>query len=297
MMFRITNRGTTARLMEHLQTSQARLAETQDRMGSGKRIAKPSDDPFGNSRVMSMRTDLGLVLQRQRNIELARAELGVTEASLESLGRVLSRAQELAVQADSTTVDASGRASIAAEIDRLLQEAATIGNTSYGGRRIFGGYQSTTQPFTPDAPANATTVTFAGDAGVITRTIGNGEQIEVNLDGQALFGGIFTSLIAFRDALTANDRTAIAAATTALTADAERALMARGEIGARVRRVDLAAERLEGDGVRLQTQIALLEDADLTQEMVDLQMRDTALQAALSATAKSLSNSLIAFLR
>lgn len=296
-MIRITNRGTTARLMQHLQTTQARLAETQDRMGSGKRIAKPSDDPFGHSRAMAMHTDLGLVTQRQRNIALAQSELGVTEASLDSLGRVLSRAQELAVQADSTTVDASGRAAIAAEVDRLIQEAATIGNTSYGGRRIFGGYQSTTQPFTPDAAANATAVAFAGDAGVITRAIGNGEEIEVNLGGQALFGGVFTSLIDFRDALTSNDRTAISAASAALNGDAERVLQARGEIGARVRRVDLASERLEGDEVRLQSQIAILEDADLTQEMVDLQMRDAAMQAALSATAKSLTTSLLAFLR
>jgi flagellar hook-associated protein 3 FlgL len=296
-MIRITNRGTTARLMQHLQTTQARLAETQDRMGSGKRISKPSDDPFGNSRVMAMRTDLGLVIQRQRNIELASAELGVTEAALESLGRVLARAQELAVQGDSSTVDASGRAAIAAEVDRLLQEAATIGNTSYGGRRIFAGYQSTTQPFTPDASANATAVAYAGDAGVIRRTIGNGEEIEVNLNGLAVFGGLFSSLIQFRDALVANDRAAMSAASPALALDGERVLQARGEIGARVRRVELAAERLSGDDVRLQTQIAQLEDADLTQEMVDLQMRDTALQAALSATAKSLTTSLIAFLR
>ena len=104
-MFRITNAGTTSRLMQHLQTAQTRLAETQDRMGSGRRISKPSDDPFGNSRVMSMRTSMGLITQHQRSIELAKSELAVTEASLEGLGRVLSRAQELAVQADSTTVD------------------------------------------------------------------------------------------------------------------------------------------------------------------------------------------------
>lgn len=296
-MLRITNAGAASRLMQHLRTAQARLAETQDRMGSGRRIGKPSDDPFGNSRVMSMRTDLGLIAQRQRSIELAKSELGVAEASLEDLGRVLARAQELAVQADSSAVDAGGRAALAAEADRLLQEAATVGNTSYGGRRIFGGYQTTTQPFTPDAPAGAAAVAFAGDAGVITRAIGNGETIEVNLDGQALFGGIFTSLIRFRDALTANDRTAIGAASTALTGEADRMLRARGEIGARVRRVDLAGERLEGDAVRLQAQAATLEEADLTQEMVDLQMRDAALQAALSATAKSLTTGLIAFLR
>jgi flagellar hook-associated protein 3 FlgL len=296
-MIRITSQGMTARLMHHLQTTQARLAETQDRMGSGKRILRPSDDPFGNSHAMAMHADLSLIGQRQRNIELAKSELAVTESSLDGLGRVISRAQELAVQADSSALDGAGRLAIAAEVDRLIQEAATIGNTSYSGRRIFGGYQSTTQPFTPDLPANATAVVYAGDAGVITRAIGTGENLEVNLDGQALFGGVFTSLIAFRDALGANDRPAMSAASAALGNDADRALQARGEIGARMRRVDLASERLEGDVVRLQTQIAEVEDADLTKEAVDLQMRDVAMQAALSATAKSLTTSLLEFLR
>lgn len=96
-MLRITNAGTTSRLIQYLQTTQTRLAETQDRMASGRRISKPSDDPFGYSRVMTMRTSMGLIAQHQRSIELAKSELGVTEASLDGLGRVLSRAQELAV--------------------------------------------------------------------------------------------------------------------------------------------------------------------------------------------------------
>lgn len=296
-MFRITNAGTTSRLVQYLQTTQTRLAETQDRMASGRRISKPSDDPFGNSRVMAMRTSMGLIAQHQRSIELAKSELGVTEASLEGLGRVLSRAQELAVQADSTTVDASGRAAIAVEIDSLLQEVVTIGNTSYGGRHLFGGYQTGAQPFTPDAPSSATAVAFSGDAGVITRAIGNGETVPVNLDGQALFGGIFTSLIDFRDALNANDRAGISGASTALASGADTALRARSEIGARVRHAELAGQRLEADEAQFQIQISQLEDADLTQEAMDLQMRDAALQAALSAAAKSLTTGLIAFLR
>ncbi|TAK77555.1 MAG: flagellar hook-associated protein 3 [Dehalococcoidia bacterium] len=296
-MLRITNAGNTSRLMQHIQAAQARLARTQDRMASGRRINRPSDDPFGNSRVMTMRTGLGLVTQRQRTVELAKSELGVTEAALESLGRVLARAEELAVQADSTAVDARGRAAIATEVDSLLQEAATVGNASYGGRHLFGGFQTASPPFMLDTPSDATAVTFSGDAGTVTREIGDGETVEVSLDGQALFGGVFTSLIGFRDALRAGDRTGIRAGSTALKGDIDRMLAARGEIGARVRRVELVEERLAGDEANLQTQVSQLEDADLTQEAVDLQLRDVALQAALSATAKSLTDSLLEFLR
>lgn len=296
-MLRITNSGTTARLLQRLQTVQTRLAETQERMGTGKRINRPSDDPFGNSRVLSMRTTLNQLAQYQRGVEVAKSELAATEAGLASLSRVMDRAQELSVQADSSSVDGSGRIAIALEVDLLIQEAVTVGNTSYGGRRIFGGYQSATLPFVPDASVGATAVTFQGDAGVVSRSVGDSESVAVSVDGQAVFGGVFTSLIALRDALNANDRGGIKAASTALGVSSDIALRARGEIGARVRRAEMADERLSADEVRLQELVSQLEDADLTKETVDLQARDVALQAALSATAKSLTTSLVAFLR
>lgn len=296
-MLRVTNAGTTSRLLHYLQTTQTRLAETQNRMGSGRRINKPSDDPFGNSRVMTMRTEMGLVAQHKRSIELAKSELGAADSALDGLGRVLARAQELAVQADATTVDASGRAAIAAEIDSLLQEVVTISNTSFGGRRLFAGYQTATQPFTPDSTVGATVVTFSGDNGAIVRPIGNGETVVANVDGQTLFGNIFTSLINFRNALNANDRIAIGSASTTLSVDGDAALRARGEIGARIRRVDFASERLDNSEALLQVQVSQLEDADLTQEAVDLQSRDVAMQTALAVTAKSLTVGLMNFLR
>lgn len=294
---RVSNRGAADRLLLHLQTSQARLAETQARVGSGRRINKPSDDPFGASRALTQHSQLDMTAQYQRNVQLANAELGVTESSLDALGKVLARAQELSVQADSSGIDGAARQQIAAEVDRLVQEAVTIGNTSYGGRRIFGGYQSGQPPFQPDLPEAATVVNYAGDAGVVQREIGDGERLAVNLPGQSLFDGVFSSLIAFREALQVNDRAGIATASGAISNEVDGALQARGEIGARVRRLEMASERLDGDEIRLREQISTLEDADLTQEVVELQMRDTALQAALSATGRSLSTSLLDFLR
>ena len=55
--------------------------------------------------------------------------------------------------------------------------------------------------------------------------------------------------------------------------------------------------RLEGNDLRLQTLIASFEEADLAESMVQLQMRDTALSAALGEAGRTLQTSLLDFLR
>jgi flagellar hook-associated protein 3 FlgL len=294
---RVSNRSLNERLLMHIQTASTRLNETQERVASGKRVQRSSDDPFAANRSIQARSDRNVIEQRVRTINLAQSELAVTESAVVSLSNVLTRAQALSVQADSAGLDASARNQIAAEVDELINEALQVANSSHGGRRIFGGHQAGTPPFVPDVPGLPTTVTYQGDAGLVLREIGDGEQIAVNLDGNALFDGAFTSLIAFRDGLRANDRTAINAAATAIGAEIEVALQARGDIGARVRRLDIVSERLQGDDERLRGLVAELEEVDLTSEVVELQMRDMAFQAALSATGRSLNMSLLDYLR
>ena len=293
---RISNRSVHNRLLLHIQQATARLNETQERVASGRKINRPSDDPFATARALAARSKLDTVGQRIRTADLAVTELSVVESSLASLGNVMTRAQELSVQADSAALNGDARAQIATEVEQLLNQVLSIANTTYSGRRIFGGHQGA-EPFTPDIAANPTAITYNGDTGQVLREIGDGETVAVNIDGEPLFDGIFASLISFRDALRANDRTAINTASGAIGFEIDTVLTARGEVGARMRRLEMTWDRLSAEELALRTTISGLEEVDLTQEVVELQMRDTAFQAALSATARSLGPSLMDFLR
>ena len=209
---RVTNQSLSTRLLSSIQTAQTRLSDTQERVATGRRINRPSDDPFGTSRSIASHAKLDNVAQQQRTITMARSELASTESVLTSLGDVVGRAQELAVQADSSALDGPARRQIAAEVNQLLSEAVKLGNSSYAGRYIFAGHQTQTAPFVEDVPGQASTVTYAGDSGQIQREIGDGEQMPVNLDGDAIFTPLFNDLIAFRDALNTNDLNGVSAA-------------------------------------------------------------------------------------
>ncbi len=296
MSMRISARGTTDRMLSHITEATSRLNETQERVASGRRINRPSDDPFATARALAARTKLDLVTQRTRTVDLASTELGVVESALTALGTVMTRAQELSVQADSAGLDSGARQQIATEVAEMLNEVLSIANTTHGGRPIFGGHQGGA-PFAPDLPANPTAFIYNGDTGDVLREIGEGERIAVNIQGEPLFDGIFAALVSFRDGLIANNRTAMNAASSQISNEIDTVLTARGEVGARMRRLDMAWARLEEEELALRTSISGLEEVDITAEVVELQMRDTAFQAALAATSRSLGVSLLDFLR
>lgn len=295
---RISHQSVAQRLLREISTGQEALFETQERLASGKAISKPSDDPFGLSRTLAARTDLDLGAQWQRNITVAVDDLGLSEALLGNLGDLLQRSQELATQGANGALTGTARAQIGLEIGRLLTEAVAIGNSSFGGRYLFAGHQTSTPPFVEDVPGAPAVVTYVGDSGVIEREIGpSGERIPVNIDGGALFNGIYSTLIQLRDDLMANDQTAVNAASGAVSTEFDRVIEYRGDIGAKMRQADVARNRLEDGELRLRSLIAGFEEADLAESLVDLQMRDTALNAALGAVARTLQTSLLDFLR
>jgi len=295
---RISHQSVAQRLLREISTGQQALFETQEKLASGKAISKPSDDPFGISRTLAARTDLDLGAQWQRNITVAEDDLGLSESLLTNLGGLLQRAEELAVQGANGALTATARDQLGLEVSRLLTEAMAIGNSTFGGRYIFAGHQTAAPPFVEDVPGNPTVVNYVGDAGTIEREIGpGGERIQVNIVGSDLFDDVFSSLIKLRDDLYANDQTLVNA-DSGLVSDAfDQVIEHRGDIGAKMRQADVARTRLEDGELRLQSLIASFEEADLAESLVDLQMRDTALNAALGAVARTLDTSLLDFLR
>src|SRR5437867_3215537 len=131
---RVSNNSITARLLQQVQDGRRKLAEVQERTASGKRINRPSDDPTGTGRLMTLNTNLEQNLQYQRNSDAAISDLTVTETSVGALSDVLQRARELAVQSANGAIGASERQQIALEVSQLITQATSIGNSRNGGR-------------------------------------------------------------------------------------------------------------------------------------------------------------------
>lgn len=109
--------------------------------------------------------------------------------------------------------------------------------------------------------------------------------------------GVFSRLIALRDALLANDERGIAFASERLDADLGRAVEARADVGVRARRVADATGREEDLSLMDESLRSLLRDLDFTEAAVRFSNLQQALQASYQVTARLGGTSLLDFLR
>jgi flagellar hook-associated protein 3 FlgL len=245
---------------------------------------------------MAARSELERNQQYDRNVAVALSDLAATEAALVRFTDVLDRASELAIQAATDSVGAAGRQAIALEVGQLIAAAITAGNSAQSGRYLFAGQLTDTAPFVPDDPNTPTVINYVGNTANIDREIAKGTRIAVNLTGNRV-QALYAVLIKFRDDLLADDGAALNVDVGTLETQLDSLLELRSEVGAKMRRVETAQTQLEENKVQVRTLMAQIEQADLAEAIVELQMQETAYQAALGAAGRTLGMSLLQFLR
>ena len=293
---RITSRIMMDRALSNFTSVQAKLAEFQEQLSTGKRIRRPSDDPAGMTRALAIRRNQRMSTQYRRDIDAGLSRLTATEAGLGSVTDLLQRARELAVAASNDTVGQTERAQRAAEVQGLLDEAVTIGNLNFAGQYLFAGHQTTAAPFTP-VGSPATAVTYTGDTGVIERDVSVGVRVTVNIPGDQAFGGVFTTLIALRDAMQSGDTTTLRTSSLAdLDAELDKGLQIRGQLASATRRLEGTRDRLEQADIAEKQQLTEIEDADIVETIVNLNAQQMVYEAALASAARGMSMTLLNFL-
>ncbi len=294
---RITFKTSIDRALIDFSRVQERLAELQRQIATGKKVAKPSDDPAAMNRALAIRTDLTANGQYLRDIDSGMARLGTTEAALGSTTEILQRVRELAVLGANGTLDQSQLNEVASEVNQLLEEMISVGNTKFASQYVFGGHQTTATPFT-GVGVPPTSVTYNGDGGVIERDISEGIRVQVNVAGDTALSSTFSALITLRDDLQAGNIAAISGADLGnLDTALDDVLTVRGQLGATSNRLELTRNRLDGAGLSAREQLSGLEDADFVDTLVRLNAQEAALEAALGTVARSIQSTLLNFLR
>jgi flagellar hook-associated protein 3 FlgL len=166
-MIRVTQNVFLNNIRSQLARNGRRLATAQEQVATGRQVNRPSDDPAGAFRVLSLKQLTAANDQFERNLDSLEANLGVAENVLGQTQEVLYRTLELAIQAANASLDRSQRAVIATEVSQQLDEVKRLGNTQLGARYLFAGYLSDKPPFTRELQvsangANTGTGTIAG---------------------------------------------------------------------------------------------------------------------------------------
>ncbi|MGE0372688.1 MAG: flagellar hook-associated protein FlgL [Gammaproteobacteria bacterium] len=176
--------------MNSILDQQTRVARTQEQLSTGKRILSPSDDPSGTSALIGYRQSLDTITQYQENITAARQRLQREESALGSVGNVLDRIRELALQANNSALSAEDRRYIAVEVRQNLDEIMTVANTTdANGEYIFAGHQGRIEPFSRSSTSE---YVYSGDSGQRFLQIGATQQVAIGDPGDDVFMRIRT---------------------------------------------------------------------------------------------------------
>ncbi|HEV2569725.1 flagellar hook-associated protein FlgL [Sphingomonas sp.] len=285
-------------------------ARLQEQIATGKRMSAPSEDPVTAGRLARLSITQADQTQFASNVKLAQSLLAQSDNALESIANNLQRAQELAVRANTDTLNDSNRAAIGKELEAILEDLLSLANsTDLRGEALFGG-SATGQPY---VRANDGSIAFAGTGEAPPVPIGAGVSIQATESGPRLFEGVTVggaasdmfkivgdlakALAPGGSADKAALKQALATGTEGLTKASEKIYAGRASIGARAARLDIEAERLAQAKTDNDLERAGLEGTDIQSTVIELQKTMLALQATQASFSKLSQLSLFDYLR
>jgi flagellar hook-associated protein 3 FlgL len=182
---------------DNINRNQSELFRLQNQISTGRRILRPEDDPVAAAQALVTTQSQQVNKQYQENQANARAQLGLLDGQLDSLGNVIQDVRERTIQLGNASLTDRERGFIAEELESRLEQLLSIANAQNGeGLYLFAGFQGATVPFAraqgatgPFDSANPL-VNFFGDQGERRLQIDASRQMPVNLSGIELFMNI-----------------------------------------------------------------------------------------------------------
>lgn len=300
MPFRITEAATSAMYSARITASRQQLAVAQERVSSGKRINRPSDDPLGAASVIRLRTSQAEIEQFKRNAAAAGDSLQFADGALNDYELLLDRARALVTQGASDTTSADARKIIATELEGLSARILSVANSRSDDTYIFGGTRQDASPFdatgAPTAsPSSKAFVQIEPNAPPLASGV-TSESVFADVNGN-IFGALAATAAALRgtgDA--AADRATLNSAPGRLASFSDLASVARAQLGASLQNVEAAGERMGRNYLALEESAGRIEGADLAESALQLAQSQQALEATLQASANTGRRSLLDFL-
>lgn len=316
MSFRVTQTVIANRTLTNLQTSMSKMQQFQDQLSSGKQIQKPSDNPAGTVSALSLRSELKRNEQYSKNATDAIGWLGTADTTLTSALESVQRVRALVIQGANGTSDKDSRKALADEIKTAKETLIGLANATYNDRPIFAG-TANPEAATPSVPTYDSAGNYNGNTGQVYRSVGPNAQVQINVDGPSVWGtpgvdDMWHILDDIQTHLNSGTDIDVAKLTNSyddglgntVLADIDRLDAARvnlqtrlSEVGARYHRAEQMQLRADENKLNLTNSQATIENVDIAETIVNMNLANSAYQAALSATAKVIQPSLLDFLK
>jgi flagellar hook-associated protein 3 FlgL len=298
MIGRITPLMTSAQILSEINQAQDQMDTTEEQLSTGKTINQPSDNPYGASLAVSLNSDLAGLTNYSNNVSDGTA----AASALTNMQDMVQRAQELAVESANGTQSSADLAATGAEITQLTDQIQQEANTQYNGQYVFAGTSTGTPPY-----STSTGDAYQGNTGVITRQIGPGSAVQVNVDISQLLGDgqsagdgkLLDTLRTMASDMTGGTSADVADLSnqvTNLQSNFSTLEQMQTTVGATQDRLTLAASRIQNLQNSDTAALSNDEDANMASTMTTFSNQQAAFTAALRAGANIVQSSLMDFL-
>lgn len=307
MGLRVTNNIMIDNMLMDLNNNLNRMMQTQRQMSSGVKFRIPSDDPIAVSRTLVLKGILNDNEQYTKNAKDGVSWLDLTDTALNQLTQNLQRVRELAVQGSNGTLSKQDAFSIAQEVQQIRDDIIKIGNTTYTGRYIFGGYDTQNPPLKTQPDGS---VVYRGIDGSVSNPqeiqfeVGQGITIPVNVEAYQVFGtnsgnnsDIFTDLKTLIDDLSNGNTQAVSSMLGKIDDHLNNVLAIRADIGARQNRMQLILDRLQDDNINYTDLLSKTQDVDIAEVSMKLANDQNVYTASLMLGSKIIMPTLIEFIK
>jgi flagellar hook-associated protein 3 FlgL len=283
--------------LNSLARTQSRLDDAQQQISSGRRLNQPSDAPDQVSAVLQLHADIKMNQAVQKNLQQVKSEVDVGEQTLSSSIDLLQQASVYATEAEGPQQDAQTRAMLAGNVETLLERMVNNSRTTLNGRYIFSGDADQSPAYQLDLTSatgvqtlqiSSATRTVAGPGGSTFPVALTANDVfdARNPDGSPASNNVFAALNSLRVALTSNDDAGIKSAISSLDLASKHMNDQLAFYGQTQSRIAAGLNDAQNNDVRLQTELSKRQDADMTQEITELQQAQTQMQAALEMRAR-----------
>ena len=262
----------------------SRFGDSIERVASGFRVNKGSDDVAGLAISEALRSDIRAMRQAIRNTNDGISLLSVAEGALAEQQGILIRLRELASQATTGTIGATERRTLQLEFTALRTELDRIAQTAeFNGRALLDGSLSRT--------------TRSLDHVNLQLGIDSSEDSRINLNTELDLDETTSKGLGIDD-LTVNTAQDALNALDAVRDASDTLTKSRGKLGAIRNRLTQTLANLNISVENLSAADSTIRDADIAEEIAILTRNQILTQASVAMVSQTnfLSRNLIQFL-
>lgn len=184
---RITDRFKYDLFLHQFNTVKRSLDSVQEQIASQKKVNRPSDDPVAFSTYVSLNSESLLYEQLDRNMQRVTTFGRVYETCFNTMSDLLANAKDVAIDHASGSMDDALRETAVTQIESIIEQIVTLGNTVVGDTYVFGGKQSTSAPFRLNPDYSVDFLVDAGSEAANKIYVDRGSTAQYNISGKDAF--------------------------------------------------------------------------------------------------------------